>query len=104
MKYLAQVEALAVVSALSRLEFFIGVPGANRTEALGTNRVERPVRVSPVRESCARRFGHCCTSSIGRSEDILTGNTLPTMAPFAHVLSDRPLSAEEAFWLRWVGR
>jgi hypothetical protein len=53
--YLVQVKAIAVVDALSRVEFIFGSPSSNRLEALDTNRAERVVRVSPTRERFASR-------------------------------------------------
>jgi hypothetical protein len=55
---LAHVKALAVVSTFSRPEFGFCVRVGNREETSGTNRVERAVRLSAMREIWAGRWGH----------------------------------------------
>jgi hypothetical protein len=47
-QYLTKVEAFALVNVLSRIEFGFRVRGSESPEALGANRVEGAVQVSPM--------------------------------------------------------
>jgi hypothetical protein len=56
--YPAQVKAFALVFAFRRSEFGFATVAGDRRVTLSTNRVKGSVRVSPMRESRALRWGH----------------------------------------------